>query len=626
MPGEQQTNASDPGETFTSLFEASVARADELREGDIVSGTVISIAKDSVVVDIGYKSEGMISLSEFADPIGGTVVSPGDRIDVLIESKETDDGLVLLSKEKADKLKVWDEISEACERDELIEGTITARVKGGLSVTIRGGVKAFLPGSQVDLRPVRNLDKLMGQTYEFKVIKFNKKRGNIVLSRRVLLERERDELKARTLQNLEEGMVVTGVIKNITEYGAFVDLGGIDGLLHITDMSWSRVYLPSEVITVGYEITVKVLKYNSETERVSLGLKQTVEDPWTNVQDKCPVGAKVAGKVVSITDYGAFVELEPGIEGLIHVSEMSWRKPKHPSKLLEIGQDVEAVILDVDIVNKRISLGLKQLEPDPWELFTRSYNPGDIIRGKVRSVTDYGVFVGIEDGVDGMVHKSDISWTQRINNPSDVYRKGDEVEAIILSVNHDEKKVSLGIKQLYEDPWTRIPIDYPMATVLEVRVVSIAEFGVFVELERGIEGLVPLSELSYDRIDDPRQVVKEGQIVKAEIIDVNPSDRRITLSLKKAELENLEAIKFDENRGANASGVTPRKVGPSGGGGATLGDVLKAKLGDLAVAPSADETSEDEASGGEASADEASEGEASEDEATEGEADASSEE
>ncbi len=597
MAAETSTDAS-AGESFAALFEASVARADSLREGDIVSGTVMSIAKDAVVVDIGYKSEGMISLSEFSDHTGTAQVAPGDTVDVLIESKETDDGLVLLSKEKADKLKVWDEISAACERDELIEGTITARVKGGLSVTIRGGVKAFLPGSQVDLRPVRNLDKLIGQTYEFKVIKFNKKRGNIVLSRRVLLERERDELKARTLQNLEEGMVVTGVIKNITEYGAFVDLGGIDGLLHITDMSWGRVSHPSEVFAVGDEVTVKVLKYNPETERVSLGLKQTVEDPWTNVAEKYPVGGKVSGKVVSITDYGAFVELEPGIEGLIHVSEMSWRKPKHPSKLLEIGQDVEAVILDIDIVNKRISLGLKQLEPDPWEVFTRKYNPGDIIRGKVRSVTDYGVFVGIEEGVDGMVHKSDLSWTQRINNPSDVYRKGDEVEAIILSINHDEKKVSLGIKQLYEDPWTRIPVDYPEATVLEVRIVSIAEFGVFVELERGIEGLVPLSELSYDRIDDPRQIVKEGQIVKAEIIDVNPGDRRITLSLKKAELENLEAIKFDENRGGMRSASEDRKVGPSGGGGATLGDVLKAKLGDLVTsdappAPEADSSEED---------------------------------
>jgi small subunit ribosomal protein S1 len=576
---------SQRGESFAALFEQSVAKVDALKEGNIVSGTVIAIGKDHVVVDIGYKSEGGIPISEFIGPNGEITVKPGDVVDVLVESKETEDGLVLLSKEKADKLKVWDEISAACERDELIQGTITARVKGGLSVTIRGGVKAFLPGSQVDLRPVRNLDKLIGQTFDFKVIKFNKRRGNIVLSRRVLLEKERDELKARTLQNLEEGMVVTGVIKNITEYGAFVDLGGIDGLLHITDMSWGRVEHPSQMFKVGDEVTVKVLKYNPETERVSLGLKQTTEDPWNTAAERYPPGMRVTGKVVSITDYGAFVELEPGIEGLIHVSEMSWKKPKHPSKVLEVGQEVECVILDVDTANKRISLGLKQLAPDPWTLFVQKYNPGDIIRGKVRSVTEYGVFVGIEEGVDGMVHKSDLSWTQRINNPAEVYRKGDEVEAIILAINHEEKRVSLGIKQLYEDPWSRIPTDYPPGTMLEVRVLSITDFGVFVELERGIEGLVPMSELSYDRVDDPRKLVKEGQIVKAEILDVNPAERRITLSLKKMELETgAPVMKYGEGRSSEPGAA--RQAGPSGRPGAKLGDVLKEKLGDkLGVGP-----------------------------------------
>jgi small subunit ribosomal protein S1 len=577
---EMQSRANQGG-GFAALFEQSVAKADSLKEGDIVSGTVIAVGKDHVVVDIGYKSEGVIRVDEFSEPAGGLSVKVGDSVDVLVESKETDDGLVLLSKEKADKLKVWDEISAACERDELIQGTITSRVKGGLSVSIRGGVKAFLPGSQVDLRPVRNLDKLLGQTFDFKVIKFNKKRGNIVLSRRVLLEKERDELKARTLQNLEEGMVVTGVIKNITEYGAFVDLGGIDGLLHITDMSWGRVNHPSEVFNVGDEVTVKVLKYNAETERVSLGLKQTIDDPWNTAAERYPVEMKVSGKVVSITDYGAFVELEPGIEGLIHVSEMSWKKPKHPSKLLEVGQEVECVILDVDAVNKRISLGLKQLEPDPWTLFVQKYNPGDIIRGKVRSVTDYGVFVGIEDGVDGMVHKSDLSWTQRINNPADVYRKGDEVEAIILSVNHEDKKVSLGIKQLYEDPWNRIPLDYPPGTMLEVRVISITDFGVFVELERGVEGLVPMSELSYDRIDDARKVVQEGQIVKAEVLDVSPGDRRITLSLKKMEIASGgEVLKYGEERSIEMATHKPSAASTASRSGAKLGDLLKEKLGD----------------------------------------------
>ena len=347
-------------------------------------------------------------------------------------------------------------------------------------------------------------------------------------------------------------------------------------------MSWGRVNHPSEVFNVGDEVTVKVLKYNAETERVSLGLKQTVDDPWNSAGNRFPAEMKVSGKVVSITDYGAFVELEPGVEGLIHVSEMSWKKPKHPSKLLEVGQEVECIILDVDAALKRISLGLKQLEPDPWSLFTTKYNPGDIIRGKVRSVTDYGVFVGIEDGVDGMVHKSDLSWTQRINNPADVYRKGDEVEAIILSVNHDDKKVSLGIKQLYEDPWTRIPLDYPQGTMLEVRVISITDFGVFVELERGVEGLVPMSELSYDRIDDARKVVTEGQIVRAEVLDVNPADRRITLSLKKMEIEvGAAVLKYGEERSIEPARTTQvAATSQRSGSGAKLGDLLKEKLGD----------------------------------------------
>jgi small subunit ribosomal protein S1 len=567
-------------ESFAALFEASSEQTDSLKEGDIVQGSVIKVNRDTVVVDIGYKSEGVIPASEFIDTSGKVSVNPGDRVDVLVEARENDQGLVALSKEKADKLKVWDEISAACERDELIEGTITARVKGGLQVSIRGGVKAFLPGSQVDLRPVRNLDKLIGQTFEFKVIKFNKKRGNIVLSRRVLLEKERNELKAKTLQQLEEGMVVRGTIKNITEYGAFVDLGGIDGLLHITDMSWGRVNHPSEVFKIGDEVTVKVLRYNAETERVSLGLKQTMDDPWEHASESYPIGKKIRGKVVSITDYGAFVEMEQGIEGLIHVSEMSWGKPKHPSKVVEVGQVVDCQVLEVDPEAKRISLGLKQLAPDPWHQFASKYNPGDIIRGKVRSLTDYGVFVGIEDGVDGMVHKSDLSWTQRINNPADLYKKGDEVEAIILSINHAEKKVSLGIKQLFEDPWLRLPDNYPVGTILEVRVKSVAEFGIFVEIERGVEGLIHVSELSMEFASDPGSHVKDGDIIKAEIISMDPGERRIALSLRRVNEreEDVEAMKFMEK--AREDGGR-KAVGPSGSSGATLGDVLKGKLENL---------------------------------------------
>jgi small subunit ribosomal protein S1 len=572
MPEPTPTNQDVNKNSFAALFEGTGEASAESTstdtttggEGQIVSGLVIQVTRDSVVIDIGGKSEGVISKAEFAEP-----VNVGDRIDVFIESRENDDGLITLSKEKADKMKVWDEISAACERDEIIEGTVTQRVKGGLSVTIRGGVKAFLPGSQVDLRPVRNLDKLLGQTYEFKVIKFNKKRGNIVLSRRVLLERERDEMKAKTLLNLEEGMVREGVIKNLTEYGAFVDLGGIDGLLHITDMSWGRVNHPSEVFKVGDKVTVKVLKYNPETERVSLGLKQTQEDPWNHVEEAFPLGKKVRGKVVSTTDYGAFVELEPGVEGLIHVSEMSWsKKVKHPSKVLEVGAEVECQVLEVDSRAKRISLGIKQLEPDPWALFAERYKPGDKVAGQVRSITDYGVFVGIEEGVDGMVHKTDLSWTTKVNNPADLYNKGDEVEAIILSINHDEKKVSLGIKQIHDDPWPVIVKDYLPGTIVdEMTVLSVAEYGVFVRVAAGIEGLIPNADIP----DGATPSV--GEKVRGEIANLDSVDRRVTVSLKNigetSRAEQVQAVKREMEAMSRSS---------SSGG--TLGDLLKEKLGD----------------------------------------------
>ena len=562
-----------PSMNFASLFEASMAKTEQLREGDIVSGRVVKVTKEVVVVDIGFKSEGVIAINEFVGASGVAEVKAGDIVEVLVESKEDDDGIVTLSKEKADKLKVWDEISLACEREELITGTITSRVKGGLAVTIRGGVKAFLPGSQVDLRPVRNLDRLLGQSHEFKVIKFNKKRGNIVLSRRALLEQQRDELKQATLETLEEGQIVTGKVKNLTEYGAFVDLGGIDGLLHITDMSWGRVNHPSEVFNVGDEVTVKVLKYNSDTERVSLGIKQTQEDPWNIAERTYKPEMRVRGKVVSLTDYGAFVELEQGVEGLIHVSEMSWRKPKHPSKMLEIGQEVECAVIEVDAQNKRISLGMKQLEPDPWTAFIQKYNPGDIIRGKIRSITEYGLFVGIEDGVDGMVHKSDISWNTRFENPLELYQKGDEVEAIILSINEDDQRVSLGIRQLYEDPWTFASERYPLGTVIEVRVAAVGDYGAYAEIERGIEGLISSQHLDV--------TPQEGQMLKAEVIHIDGEARSINLSIKGLENKeiNVDPAKFAQARAAQANqDAQQRRIGPSGSGSVTLGDLLKDKL------------------------------------------------
>jgi len=572
------TETSGGMDSFAALFEASISGGEFGKEGEIVQGTVVAVQRDNVIIDIGGKSEGMISLSEFTDASGEVTVKAGDRVDVFIESRENDDGLVTLSKEKADKMKVWDEISGACERDELIEGTISQRVKGGLSVTIKGRVKAFLPGSQVDLRPIRNLDKLIGQTYQFKVIKFNKKRGNIVLSRRVLLEKERDEQKTKTLETLEEGKVVRGVIKNITEYGAFVDLGGIDGLLHITDMSWGRVNHPEELFKVGDEVTVKVLKYNPETERVSLGLKQTQEDPWSHAEEAFPPGKKVHGKVMSITDYGAFVELEPGVEGLIHVSEMSWtKKVKHPSKLLEVGQEIDCQVLEVDAKAKRISLGLKQLEPDPWTLFTEKYSPGDKIGGKVRSITDYGVFIGIEEGVDGMVHKSDLSWTAKVNNPADLHHKGDDVEAIILSINHDEKKVSLGIKQLWDDPWPTIFSEFPPGKIVDTKVVSVVDYGVFVRIREGVEGLLPSNEL-VEKKNEAGEVVpfEIGDAINAEIANVDSQDRRLTLSMRIGEAAS--APKPEKQRAS----VAPKKASDEQKA-TSIGELIKQKLGQVSV-------------------------------------------
>jgi small subunit ribosomal protein S1 len=587
-------------DSFAALFEASVSNGEFGKEGEIVKGTVVAVTRDNAVIDIGGKSEGIIALHEFepGPPNEQGQATPGvkvgDVIDVFIESRENDDGLVTLSKEKADKMKVWDEISSACERDELIDGTISQRVKGGLSVTIRGGVKAFLPGSQVDLRPIRNLDKLIGQTYQFKVIKFNKKRGNIVLSRRVLLEKERDQIKSKTLETLEENKVVKGIIKNITEYGAFVDLGGIDGLLHITDMSWGRVNHPSEVFQVGDEVTVKVLKYNPETERVSLGLKQTQEDPWSHAEEAFPPGKKVHGKVMSITDYGAFVELEPGVEGLIHVSEMSWtKKVKHPSKVLEIGQELDCQVLEVDAKAKRISLGLKQLEPDPWTIFTEKYHPGDKISGKVRSLTDYGVFIGIEDGVDGMVHKSDLSWTAKVNNPGDLFHKGDDVDAIILSINHDEKKVSLGVKQLFDDPWPTIFNELPPGKLVTTKVISVIDYGVFVRVREGIEGLIPQNELALGEEEDgtPKEP-KIGDEIQAEIANIDSQDRRITLSMRvggaAAEGSATQAPKT-EKRESRA----PKKA-PAGGPveeakAGSIGELIKQKLGGLSLGKEKDD-------------------------------------
>jgi small subunit ribosomal protein S1 len=556
-------------EDFAALLEESFkgkgkGSGGELKENEIVKGTVVQVTKDYAVVDIGYKSEGQVPIIEFGLVDGKPNVKAGDPVDVLLESRENDTGMVVLSKEKADKMRIWDEISAACERDELVEGTIVGRVKGGLSVDI--GVKAFLPGSQVDLRPIRNLDKLIGEKFKFKVIKFNKKRGNIVLSRRVLLEKEREELKKDTLQKLKEGAVLTGIVKNLTDYGAFIDLGGIDGLLHITDMSWGRVGHPSEMLNVGDEMKVQVLKFDPATERVSLGLKQIQEDPWVHAAGKYPPGTRIGGKVVSLTDYGAFIEMEPGVEGLVHISEMSWTKRvKHPSKVMAIGDQVNAVVLDVDPKAKRISLGMKQIEPNPWTLLEEQYPIGSVIRGQVRNVTDFGIFVGVQEGIDGLVHVSDISWTQRIKHPGDLFKKGDEVEAVVLNIDVENERFSLGIKQLHPDPWTTLPERYPVGSRVKGKVTKVADFGAFVEIEPGIEGLVHVSELRDERVENPRDVVKEGDELDVKVIDMDPHERKVALSVKQALHEGDDYREYMRNQ--------------QQGSRASLGDVIGEKLG-----------------------------------------------
>ncbi|OHB33166.1 MAG: 30S ribosomal protein S1 [Desulfuromonadaceae bacterium GWC2_58_13] len=512
--------------SFEDLFENSLK---ELKAGNVVVGTVVQVNPDSVVVDVGGKSEGLIPINEFINEQGQvkTDIKVGDQFDVLIERTENENGLISLSKEKADRQKIWNALEEGA----VVEGRILSRIKGGLSVDI--GVNAFLPGSQVDLRPVRNLDKMLGETYEFKIIKLNKRRGNIVLSRRVLLEEQRESMRGDTLKMLEEGQVVEGTVKNLTDYGAFIDLGGIDGLLHITDMSWGRVTHPSDILNVGDKINVKVLKFDRDKERVSLGLKQIAPDPWLDVEAKFPVGKKVTGKVVSLTDYGAFIELEEGVEGLIHVSEMSWTKRiKHPNKVLSIGDEVESVVLALDIPNRRISLGLKQVEPNPWEVVGEKFPIGTIIEGQVKNITDFGIFVGVDEGIDGLVHISDLSWTKRVKHPSELYKKGDVVRAVVLNIDRENERFSLGVKQLMSDPWESIPVRYTPGTIIRGQVTSVTDFGIFLEVEEGIEGLIHVSEISKEKVDTPKNFAKVGEDLEAVVLHVDTVERKIALSIK----------------------------------------------------------------------------------------------
>ena len=515
-------------EDFNQLYEDSLQG---IKEQDVVNAKVSEIGKDFVTIDFGYKSDCRIPLDEFQDFEGEIDVKAGDMVEVYVEALEDEDGVTQLSKRKAEKLRTWQKIGEIFEEGGLVRGMITARIKGGLSVDI--GVKAFLPGSQVDLRPVRNLDKLLGESFDFKILKYNQKRGNIVLSRRALLEIDREEKRKKTLQILKEGAVITGHVKNITDYGVFVDLGGVDGLLHITDMTWGRIVHPSEMFGIGDEVEVLVVKYFPEDQKVSLGLKQLSNNPWEAVEKKYEIGTRVTGKIVSITDYGAFIELEPGVEGLIHISEMLWtKKIRHPSKIVQLGDEVEALVKDLDIERKRISLSMKEAEPNPWKLAMERYPIGSIVQGKVRNITDFGIFIGLDEGIDGLVHVSDISWNQRLSKPSDISRKGEDIEVKVLNIDISQERLSLGIKQLTEDPWKNLDERYPLNSEVTGTVVNLTDFGIFVEVSEGVEGLVHISEIDTEIPKEKlQQFYPVNAQIRARVIKVDLEERRLGLSI-----------------------------------------------------------------------------------------------
>jgi small subunit ribosomal protein S1 len=568
--GEQKASEGHPRrdepESFQALYQESLQT---LEEGQILKGTVIDITPDHVTVDVGFKSEGQIPIREFLRRDRKVDVKIGDRIEVLLEKKESEEGFLVLSKEKADKVTIWRDISRSCREGEVMEGDIVAKVKGGLSVEL-GGILAFLPGSQIDLKPIRDLDAMIGKRFKFKVIKFNRRRNNIVLSRRVLLEEDRKVQREDTLKNLKEGETVEGTVKNLTDYGAFIDLGGVDGLLHITDIAWGRIGHPSEKLTVGDRINVKVLHFDREKEKVSLGLKQVLPDPWESVPEKYPVESRVKGKVVSTTDYGVFVELEEGVEGLVHVSELSWsKKMKHPSKVVRIGETVDVMVLDCDPVKRRISLGMKQVEPNPWDLIEQKYPTGTKVMGKVKTVTDFGIFVGFDEAVDGLVHVSEMSWTKKIKHPSELFKKGQDVEAVVLNIDRKNERFSLGIKQLTPDPWKEVAYRYRKGEVVTGKITNLTDFGAFVELEEGIEGLIHVSEISREKVDKPSDVLKVGETVTAMILHIDPAERRIGLSMKslKDRMEKAEVEKYMSNQepsSSNLGELIQQKIGRQG--------------------------------------------------------------
>jgi small subunit ribosomal protein S1 len=527
---EQTTVNKEEDIGFKELYEQSLQ---SVQLGEIVTGKVVQINNDVVMVDVGWKTEGYIPARELKDEEGNIHLSVGDEVEVLVDRRDSD-GNLILSRDKAVKIKVWDDVKNACENNIPIQGSVVERVKGGLSVDI--GILAFLPGSQVDIRPVRDLDKYVGQTLMFNVLKYDRKRNNVVLSRRSILELERIAEKRETLEGIEEGNIMEGVIKNITDYGLFIDLGGIDGLLHVTDISWGRITRPADSFSKGDKIKVKVLSFDREKERVSLGLKQLTNNPWENITEKYAVGSIVEGKVVNLTDYGVFVELEPGVEGLVHITEMFWtREIKHPSKVLSVGDNVKVMVLDVNPDAKRISLGLKQTTENPWEALKQKYPEGSIVKGVIRNITNFGFFVGIEEGIDGLVHVSDISWKQNIKHPSELYKKGQEVEAMVLNIDVENEKFSLGIKQVDKNPWDEKNFKYLTGSIIKGKVTNVTDFGIFVELEEGVEGLVHISELSQKRVKSAAEVYAVGDVVSATVKSVDLQNRRIRLSIKDYE-------------------------------------------------------------------------------------------
>ena len=538
----------------------------DLEEGSIVKGEIVRVNDDNVLVDVNFKSEGQIPAAEFRDAAGNINVKVGDKVDVYVVRKNENEGTITLSFEKAKRMQVFDQLEDVQENNRVIKGHIVRRIKGGYTVDI-GGVEAFLPGSHVDLRPVPDMDALVNQEFEFRVLKINRRRSNVIVSRRVLLEEERDSKRQDLLRTLEEGQIVHGKAKNITEYGVFVDLGGLDGLLHITDMSWKRIRHPKEMITMGQDLTLKVLSFDRENNKVSLGLKQLVPDPWQDISARFPEGKKVTGKVTNRVDYGAFVELEPGVEGLVHISEMSWtRKLRHPSQMVHTGDEVEVVILGVDGEKKRISLGMKQVRPNPWELVAEKYPEGTVLEGVIKNITEFGMFIGIEDGIDGLIHVSDISWTKKVRHPNEIYKVGDTVQAKVLTVDQENEKFTLGIKQLVDDPWGHVPATYPVGCTVKGIVTNITDFGLFVEVEEGIEGLVHVSELSSKKVKTPAEMYKEGQEIEAKVIHVSAEERRLGLSIKQIKSED------DDRRKPKEFHAGPQEAGQS------LGDLLKQKF------------------------------------------------